>query len=473
MAQSRGYSSGKFALELRGEPAGFLRSVQGGEIFGTVITLPAGADGVAKKHIGEVGFEPITITFGVGMAPELYAWVTEVLERKQTPRDGAISLLNYDFTEMQRLEWKQGVITEVTFPAADASAKEAAFLTLTITADSTTLTPSSGKPQFGFSTKAQKQWLASNFRFSVSGLEAGASTVRRVAAFTIRQALVTGEGERGHRQLGTVDVSNLLVAVPLASAKPWLDWRDDFLTKGNVDDDAERTGTLQFLDQTAKNVLFTITLSHVGIVRARRQIGGGAVGVVAEVELELYCEAVTFSLGAETAGSVVSAQPPATPRLVASQPADAATRPVADTVSGLSIGAGPGNETEHALRLLRAASLSRNPEIVAARLKTTAVPVQPVLAQRARRADGESLGERWAAEHASLSELQQFAALENGEWTGIRLADEHTLVAQLRQLDVIPPGGEGPLQLVRDDFVEGLLTGAVRVLRAAQAHLGD
>jgi hypothetical protein len=127
MAQSRGYSSGKFALELEGKAAGFLRSVEGGEPFGTVVVEAPGADGIAKKHLGSLEFEPITVTFGVGMAKELYNWIAEVCNRQQKPRSGAIVFLNYDFTEVERLEWKNGLITEIVFPALDGGAKDPAF----------------------------------------------------------------------------------------------------------------------------------------------------------------------------------------------------------------------------------------------------------------------------------------------------------------------------------------------------------
>jgi len=300
MPQSSGFSSGKFALELQGKAAGFLQSCEGGEIFGSVVTEPPGKDGIARKHIGRVDFTPITITFGVGMAAELYKWISEMLERKQTPRDGAISFLSFDFAETQRLEWKNAVITSVVFPAADGASKEAALLTVTIAPDRTALKPGSGKRQPGFAPRPQKQWLASNFRFSITGLDQSAlSRVRRIEAFSVTQSFADDE-RRG--RLGLVQATNVVVTTALTFAQPWLDWIDDFLVKGNVGDDAERTATLQFLDSTLKNALFTVTLSHVGPVRARRQLAVAAVEAVAQLEVELYCESATLVTDDETTG---------------------------------------------------------------------------------------------------------------------------------------------------------------------------
>jgi hypothetical protein len=471
MPQSRGYSSGKFALELEGKPAGFLRSVEGGEPFGSVAVEAPGTDGIAKKHVGSLEFEPITVTFGVGMAKELYNWIAEVCNRQQKPRSGAIVLLNYDFTEVERLEWRNGLITEVVIPALDGGAKDAAFLTITIAPEQTQTTSSSGKAQTGFSTKAQKKFMASNFRFSVSKLESESKRVMRVSSLSIKQPIVAsgvGEERVPQRQPGTLQISNVLVTVPLAFGKPWLDWVDDFLVKGNSDDGSERTATLQFLDQALKDPLFTLTLSHVGPIRARRQVASSGIDAISLLELELYCESVAFVAASDTAGSSVSATSTSQPSPSGSSSGSSSTT---DALVTLLAASGSLIDARRALQVLQANSIASSPELVAARLKATTLSATVATKQR-QRADGESLGERWASEHASLEELKSVAPLEAGDWSAIRLDDDHTLVTQLRQAGIVPPGGEGAMQLTRDEFVEGIVAGAARVLRSAQPHLG-
>jgi len=466
MPQMRGYSSGKFALELEGKAAGFVKSVEGGEPFGAVVPEPPGADGVVKKHIGQVLFEPLVITFGVGMAKELYSWMSEVLNRQQRARSGAIVFLNYDFTEVERLEWRNGLITEVRFPALDGSSKEPVFFTITIAVEQTTMKASSGKAQSGFGSKSQKKASVSNFRFTVSGLESASTKVKRVSALTVTQPVV--REERGIVHPGTLDVSNVLVTLPVASAQPWLDWVDDVLIDGKTDDASERTATLQLLDQTLKDALFTVTLSHVGPVRARRQVDAGELDAIAQVEVELYCESIAFAPAADVAGSAVSTT--STAQSSTTQ-ASAGSSTATDAVLALLAAAG-GIDATRALRVLQAGSLASSPELVAARLKATTTAAVPIASKQRKRADGEALGAKWASERATLEELQQMAALETKDWTSIQLPDEHTLVTELRQIGVVPPGGEGPLQLLRDEFVEGIVSGAARVFRAAQAHLG-
>jgi len=468
MGVKRDYSSGKFALELEGKTAGFLKSIEGGERVGTVVSEKPGEDGIAKKHLGRVDVEPITFAFGVGLSKELYQWISEACDRQQKPRSGAIVFLKYDFTEVERLEWKNGLITDIVFPPLDTSSKGPAFITVTIAPEQTKLTPSNGKAQPGFSTKTPKKWLSSNFRFSVSQLESASAKVRSVDGLSISQSVTRddlGDARNPQRHLGTLQISNVLVTLPLSAAQPWLDWVHDFLVKGNNDDAAERTATLQLLDPTLKEVLFTVTLFHVGPVRARRQVATSGIDRLALVELELYCESVSFVPGGQTAGSTVASSNQA----ASSQPSGSSST---DAMLAVLSAAGASIDLQRALRVMHTGSIAGSPELVAARLKAMTLPGAPATPQR-NRVDGELLGERWASEHASLEELQQIAPLEAGDWTSIQLDDEHTLVEQLQQSGIVPPGGEGAMQLERDEFVEGVVAGAARVLRAALPHISE
>jgi hypothetical protein len=466
MAVIRGYSSGKFALELEGAAVGFVTSVEGGEAIGTVVVSPPGEDGIAKKQIASVGYDPITIQFGVGMGQELYDWIAEVLDRRQKPRSGAIAFLNYDFTEVRRLEWTQGLITEIVFPPAVGASKDQTLFTITIDPQTATFASSSGKAHTGFSAKQQKKSLSSNFAFSVTGLESASAKIASVQGLSVTQPLVREARDVAQPGLGALQVSNILVMVALASAQPWLDWVDDVLLRGQSEDDAERTATLRFLDATLKNPLFTLTLFHVGPVRAQRQKSVSGSDAVALVELELYCESVSFKAGANVTGSAIDAG--STDQPTGNQPIGVAS--TMDTTLALLAVAGGQIDAQRAMRVLQAGSLATSPELVAVRLKATETAAPLTAAQRTR-ADGESLGQQWASEHASLGELKTMAGLEAGNWSTIQLPDDHTLIAQLGRNGIVPPGGDGPLQLSRDEFIEGVVAGAVRVLRSAQPHL--
>src|SRR6516162_9973556 len=91
---TRGYAAGKFALDIGGVPAGWIESAEGGHATSDVVTEKVGVN-AARKNMGTVVYEPITITCGVGMSRPFYEWIMESIGTYRT-RDGAIHTCDYD-----------------------------------------------------------------------------------------------------------------------------------------------------------------------------------------------------------------------------------------------------------------------------------------------------------------------------------------------------------------------------------------
>ena len=116
-------------------------------------------------------------------------------------------------------------------------------------------------------------------------------------------------------------------------------------------------------------------------------------------------------------------------------------------------------------------------DVVAERLLTTLVPAPDDSAPTAptdfRRDRGRELGTKWASTTATLDELAQLSDLDTAEWTSLVLPEGHTLTAflvgqgELQGTDV----ERGPLELGRDDFTEGLVSGMADVQRQVAPHL--
>jgi hypothetical protein len=459
-SSTRGYSAGKFAFELEGAIVGFVDSVEGGEAVGDVVEDPIDGNGIIPKRIGEVRFEPITVTFAGGMGDEFYAWITEVADRIQRARDGAILFLDYNFSERSRMQFSEAFISEITFPAFDAASKDVARFGVTMDAQDVSVTPSNGTRHSGFGTKTQKGLRPSNFRFKLDGLPT--NRVTKVEVPKLTQKISTDDA--GSRVPGPLMIPNVRFEVAETDAQPFIQWAQDVLMDGNTAA-AERNGSIELLDPSFKDALFTIQFFNLGIVRVSRQRTDARASVIAKLGVELYCESMSFSPAADAVGEATAAAP-TTKAASAPSVAEALITELEGTATSVGI--------ERAVRLLQRESLATaQPEararLVAARLESTA----PVASsgQTARREDGETLGERWAAEFASLAELEQMAALEQGEWTAIRLGEEHSLLRQMASTGAIPVASAG-LELERDAFAEGVIAGAARVLRLASPHLG-
>jgi hypothetical protein len=76
-------------------------------------------------------------------------------------------------------------------------------------------------------------------------------------------------------------------------------------------------------------------------------------------------------------------------------------------------------------------------------------------------AAGILVGTQWAIQRASLKEAQQIADLTSREWNTLRLEQNHSLVVKLVDEGVLQTSHDGPIDLARDGFTEGLIIGRI------------
>ncbi len=293
-------STSNLMLELNGQPAGFVRTVQGGNAFADVIAEPVGPDLIQRKRPGPVKFEDLVIDVPVDRdAKSLNSWITETLTKDPIQHNGAIVFADFNFAEVKRLEFFNAVLTEVTLPAADAvDGKKAALLTLRITPQTTRLAGGAGKKLPALGSKS-KGVLASNFRFNVQGLEQACKRITKVDQITAkRSAAGASVGQEKFRQpsaAGPLDCSKVSITLPEADAGPFYQWFDDTVLKGRPD--GERPALLEWLDPTLQTVLATVQLGSLGIVRyAPEKADAGAEARGPRVQIDMYCETIDLKL---------------------------------------------------------------------------------------------------------------------------------------------------------------------------------
>jgi hypothetical protein len=428
MAIKNSYVAGNIAMQLEGSDVGFVMSFEGGEPFGEVVDESPNGVRVGK-NLGALRYAPIVVEVGGSMESSFYAWVSAMLDGNQTAKSGAIILLDYDNTERSRIEWKSAVITEVAFPQADGSDKQSARFRITIQPESTFVVAGTGaKYQSKLSTKQSKSVLGSNFRFTISGLEAATKGIIKVASLVVRRTEV-------------LDVADLVCWISQAEAAPIDKWFEDFVIAGNNDSSRERKATLTFLDPSLKNELMSVQFEDVGIFRVSRERQEDKSEAIARVKVEMYCEAVRLE---------VAKTPPAPPPVRPVPPVNAQANAAVESFAAVLVAA------------LRGGSIATVPtaEVITERLLATLDPA-PALDEGDR---GRVAGRTWAAEHARLAELEEIAVLaERDTWTALALAEGHSLVAFLAATGVLRADEVGPLDLRRDDFTFGIVTGAAAV----------
>jgi phage tail-like protein len=297
MAGSRSYVAGNFLFNLNGVKCGFVRSVEGGDITAEVIEEPRKGTAFVKKHIGQPKYEDITLTVGFDLDESLYEWIAASWKMNYARKDGSITAVDATMQAKSEREFFHALITEIGFPALDGSSKEPAYLTVKFSPEYTRIAKASGKVA-AVKPAAQKQFLPSNFRLELDGLDC--TKVSKIDSFTVKQTPQKddiGDLRDMQKEPGKVEFPNLRVELAEVTAATWHEWHEDFVVKGNNDDAHEKSGTIVFLTPNRQEELARINLFNVGIFALRRRPATAATEKVARVVAELYCERMELQVG--------------------------------------------------------------------------------------------------------------------------------------------------------------------------------
>ena len=299
MADVRSYVAGNFFLNLDGQKTGFLKSVDGGAAVAEVIKEASGASYFEKKHIGNVKYEDITCQLGFSMSKGLYNWIQASWAMNYQRKNGEIVACDYKLDAKSSRQFFNALLTETTIPACDGASKEPAYMTIKFAPEYTRVVKASGKPggdNASFGKNEQKQWLPSNFRLELDGLDC--TKVSKVDSFSIKQS--TKEDEVGQdrdyfKEPGKLEFPNLKITLSQVTAQSWYDWHEDFVIKGNCSEDKEKAGRLVFLSPNRQTELAEIKFKNIGIFKLSDEKGEANNDAIKRVSAELYVEEMEFA----------------------------------------------------------------------------------------------------------------------------------------------------------------------------------
>jgi len=306
-ADKRGYVAGKYGLDLGGVMSGWLWSADGGNATSDVVVEKLGPDHIQKKHIAGVKYEDISISCGTGMSKKFYEWIKASFDHNYQRLDGAVIAADYNYKEHSRLSFYHALITEVGFPALDASSKDAAKMSMKLSPEYTRTQVSRGGAAAingNIDAKVQKRWLPANFRLQIEGLMEGCKRVNKIEAITVKQKVVenaVGEMRDYEKEPAVLEIPNLVVTLPESHAEEFYQYHEDFVIKGNNGDDKEKGGSLEFLTPNLQEVIFTITFQHLGIFKLTPEKVESGSENIRRVKAELYCENMLFNYGSGAA----------------------------------------------------------------------------------------------------------------------------------------------------------------------------
>lgn len=299
-ADRRTYAAARYGIMLDGIMAGWLHTAEGGHATSDTVAQKPGPAGMQRNPGAVARYEDITLTCGMGMSRAFYEWIKATLEKSHMRKDGAIHSCDYDGNVKSTLDFFHGLITEVGFPALDASSKDEARMTIKISPESTRMTKGSGKLSGGGPPNAaQKRWLPANFRLQIPGLDC--SHVNRIEALTIKQKVI--ENRPGELRIPTkeppvVEVPNLVITLPEQHAAGLLAWQKESAGRPSRDAKTQKSGQLEYLSQDLRESLLTLTFHGLGIFKVTPDKTEARGENIRRVKAEMYCEEIRFSYGA-------------------------------------------------------------------------------------------------------------------------------------------------------------------------------
>ena len=274
-------------LTLDGVKCGRVGSARGGAISAEIVVQSPNG-GFAKKHVAGPRYEPFTVDVGLEMAKPVFDWVADFWKGSVEHKTGSLVSVDYKLDAKSEREFVDAVLLETRLPRLDSAAKERGFVSLTLAPELTKTKKGSGKVEAAAAAKT-KQWLLSNFRLQIDGLDC--TKVSKIEPIAVRREQPSSSGDPFDfsSESGPLQFSDLAVTFSEVTAKSWLDWHDDFVVKGNNDDSQERTGTILLLMPDLKTELARVKLFGLGIYRIAPETDGTA-QQPGRLEARLYCE---------------------------------------------------------------------------------------------------------------------------------------------------------------------------------------
>lgn len=276
-ARPRGGAGGaELALELQGQFAGRLKSVENTQVSAAQADTVAGH--TVQQSAGNTTQGDITLTCAAGMSRVFYDWIRESVDRRAAARDGAVVVADYNMRETYRLEFHGAQLAEVGFPPLSAASKDAAYMKVKILPAMTHVVIPTGVTLAVPTAVQRRPWLQSNFRLQIDGLSDACRYVSTVEPITVQP-------------LNSRQAPNLAVALPAAHAGAFTQWQQAMTGKENRFAAQKKNGVLEYLAPDLQTVLFALTFHNLGIVRMTTGIQAGA---IPRVRVEMSCEGLSF-----------------------------------------------------------------------------------------------------------------------------------------------------------------------------------
>lgn len=297
--QGRTYSAAHFALELdtKNNMVGLIRSVDGGGVKSEIMSYQSGASHEHWRQIGKPKYEDLKIEFGMAMSNSFYNWIQAFFDGEVVRKNGAVVAADFHYQARARREFRDAIISEITFPKLDGSDKNPCFMTATIVPETLRFAPGDNNqldPKIG--NESQRLWTPANFELQIDGFEAACKRVTKIDGFTIKQQIHeyhAGDLRDPIRVPGLLEFPNLSFYVPEADAQPFIEHYTKHGIKGELQAPTRHSGSIVCLDNANKE-LCTVTLKGVDIAHIAPEKHDSSSEDIKQIKIEIAIEDMEF-----------------------------------------------------------------------------------------------------------------------------------------------------------------------------------
>lgn len=296
MATRPGYSSSRFAIELEGKIAGFVQSLQMPGYRLEPVVVPLGTD--PRPALGNnTHIEPMQAEFEPLQASALLDWAFSLPERRHGEIAGAALVMDLDGKTQRRVEWTEGLLTELRLPTLDAASKQGFVIGISWQPSSVVYAKAAATARPPVSPRGKGPTLA-NFR--VSGLPFESSFITRIGLPTVTSKIAEdgfGSFRPPRPTYNRIDLGELSLEFSARSRDAVLAWVQKIIDDGRIIDEEYLDIVVDLLDPAMKKVLMSLRLSGCGLLAYQEARLHSAAELLPTVTLSLSVSALALKLG--------------------------------------------------------------------------------------------------------------------------------------------------------------------------------
>lgn len=285
-------------MEIDGYNVGYLKSVTEPSMEGEIAVNELGPANVQKKHVANIKWTGAKASVGIGMGKGMYEWIKQSFDMGYSAKTGRIVSADFDYKAQSELSFEDALITAVTVPKLEGSAKVGAYFDIEFEPERVRYAKAGGEVIKGDVGEKQKSWLTSNYRVEgFAGLPL--DRVASVDSFTWKCAIVqdqVGITREATKHPAKVTVPDIKLSISMADYAPWAAAAKKWFIDGHHLESDEMEGRIVFLGPNMSDELGSIDLKNVGFKKVSRQALEANSEKIARFDVEFYVEKMIFDI---------------------------------------------------------------------------------------------------------------------------------------------------------------------------------